>query len=158
MVKGEVVVMRVSEEEKTVIAEAAGKLGKSATRFVVDAALKEARAIAKKGGPRGVHTGAPSYLKALCFEAAQGGAGGYSHVGYRLAAGVGAEQPHDVEENEWADEVEKLSEMLDRDDSEPVWRWFRDHYPKIMALVPTRRREQFLAGVREAHQEGLIEL
>jgi len=36
--------------------------------------------------------------------------------------------------------------------------WFMDHYPRCMALVPSRRCEQFVAGVRRAFEEGRIEL
>jgi hypothetical protein len=49
-----------------------------------------------------------------------------------------------------------LRECLDARDDEAVLGWFDCHYPKCMALVPPRRREQFLAGVYRAHDEERI--
>ena len=107
---------------------------------------------------RGVHSGVPSFFRALCFEASRGGTNGYSNPGWHLASALGSQSPYDLEEYEWADEVEKIKALLDEDDDKLVIAWFMDHYPRCMALVPSRRCEQFVAGVRRAFEEGRIEL
>jgi hypothetical protein len=107
---------------------------------------------------RGVHGGVPTFFKALCFEARHGGTSGYSIPGWHLAIALGSEAPDDLDLDEWSIEVDKLRELLTADDDRVVFGWFAEHYPKCMALVPARRRGQFVAGVRGADEQGRVEL
>jgi hypothetical protein len=109
-------------------------------------------------GPRGIHSGVPSFFRANCYEASKGGAGGYVNAGWHLASAVGTQSPYDVELDEWQHEVDALKLLLDHDDNEAIWKWYACHYPRCMQLVPSRRREQFVAGVRQAYEEGRIEV
>jgi hypothetical protein len=104
---------------------------------------------------RGIHAGVPTFFRALCCEAALGGDRGYHTPGYHLAIALGNEQPGDICFDEWGEEIDNLKLLLDDDD---VWQWFRAHFPKMMALVPSRRRDQFVSGVRDAHDEGRVAL
>jgi hypothetical protein len=101
--------------------------------------------------------GVPTFFKACCFEAANGGANGYAHPGWHLAASLGTQVPDDIErDDDWQEEVEALEQLLADNDDESVWAWFKRHYPKCMALVPVRRRMQFVAGVRQAYEDDRV--
>ena len=100
----------------------------------------------------------PTFFRACCATAASGGENGYASPGWHLANALGSQIPHDVELDDWVTEVETLQELIAAEDDEGVWKWFKQHYPKCMALVPTRRREQFIDGVRRAQDEGRIEV
>jgi hypothetical protein len=91
-----------------------------------------------------------------CASAAAGGSGGYEIVGFSLASALGSEVPYDLDDDEWADEIERIGKAIDGDDDAGVWQWFQAHFPKMMKLVPTRRRESFVAGVRRAYDDGKI--
>ena len=75
-----------------------------------------------------------------------------------MAIHLGNEQPYDLTEDEWSDEIDRLTGMLDEDDDEGAWNWFCEHFPKFMELVPKRRRLQFLAGVRLVYERDRIGL
>jgi hypothetical protein len=158
MTKEEAIVLRISTEDKATIKAAADSVSKSLTTFIIDAALKEAGQVARRPPAKGVHGGVPSWFRATCYEASKGGTGGYEIAGFKLAAAVGSESPYDLEGDEWADEIDKLKALLDSDDDKPVIAWFVQHYPKMMALVPARRRDQFVAGVARAYEEDEINL
>lgn len=83
---------------------------------------------------------------------------GYDGVGYSLASALGAQEPLDAEPGAWGDEVDTLIGLLDSGDDSEALVWFDRHYPKIMALVPRRRRAQFLRGVNRARDEDRIAL
>lgn len=116
------------------------------------AAAKQAR----RRPARGIHGGIPGFFMAACHTASQGGASGYASAGWHLANAVGGEVPYDVELDEWVDEVDVLQKLAAEDDRRAVWGWFAFHYPKAMALIPARRRDQFAAGVRRAWEDGRI--
>lgn len=156
MTKGEIIMLRVSTEDKAAIKAAADSIHKSLTTFITDAAMKQAQQIERRPPAKGVHGGVPSFFRACCFEAAQGGESGYFGAGWHLANSLGSQIPDDLEIEEWQDEIDALQELLADDDGQGVWAWFRYHYPKCMALVPTRRREQFVAGVRQADEDDRI--
>jgi Protein of unknown function (DUF1778) len=158
MTKEETIVLRVSTENKQTIKAAADSVDKSLTTFVIDAALKQAEQVKRRPPARGVHGGLASWFRATCYEASKGGTGGYEAAGFKLAAALGSEIPGDIEDDEWPAEVEKLEALLDGDDDRAVIDWFEQHYPRFIALVPSRRRAQFVAGVVRAHREGEIEL
>jgi hypothetical protein len=106
------------------------------------------------------HTGVPGFFRAGCREAARGGTRGYKAPGYELARHLVDQAPYTVEPDEWEAELNKLVELLQptdakdpgripfglRDDA-AVWAWFAEHFPRCAALIPARRRLQFVAGV-----------
>jgi len=145
-------------EQKVEIETAAATLGQSVTKFLTDAALRRAHQVKTRQRPRGVHGGVPAFFRACCAEAALGG-GGYANAAWHLAnaIGNGTESPYDVEEDEWRDEIESLVELISNEDTVGIWGWFKRHYPKCMKLVPTRRREQFVEGVLQAHEHGRLD-
>lgn len=156
MVKEEVTMLRLSTGDKEVIKAAADRLGVSVTTFITEAALKRVADVKRQPGSKGVHGGVPSWFRATCREAAQGGTNGYNIAGFKLATALGHECPLDLEEDEWEQEVGHLHALLERDDDETIWRWFRAHFPRALSLVPERRRDQFVAGVRRAYDENDI--
>jgi hypothetical protein len=110
--------------------------------------------------------GVPTFFRACCQEAAQSrgrqGSGGYANAGYHLTRHVTRLIPFDTEPEEWATETEKLGYLLmpgeDRvnralRDDDAVWRWFTEHMPRCMELVPTRRRGQFVKGAYQCAEE-----
>lgn len=101
-----------------------------------------------------ISTARPTFFRALCAEAARGGRHTYEYAGYSLAAALRDLGPYSLDEDEWWDEIEKLGCHLDNDDDEEMWVWFRDRLPLCIALVPTRRRAKFIAGVKRAFEEG----
>jgi hypothetical protein len=118
-------------------------------------AKKRTRAAGRRPA-RGVHGGIPTFFRATCHAASQGGASGYASAGWHLASSVGGEVPYDVELDDWVDEVDVLQQLAAHDDRGAVWTWFAAHYPRAMTLVPARRRDQFAAGVRRAWEDGRI--
>jgi hypothetical protein len=107
---------------------------------------------------RGVHTGVPMYFRGCCRTAAQGGADGYYGPGFTLARSLGNEVPDDIDWDEWGQEIDALQGLLGQGDTDGTWQWFARHYPKMMALIPVPRRNQFIAGVRAAYDDGLVAL
>ncbi len=158
MTKQEIIVIRIGSEEKAAIKAAAEKDHLSMTTFIANAASKSAAATMKRAAPRGTHNGVPTFFSALVREAQHGGTNGYVYPGRDLASAVGTQVPNDIENDEWSDEVEVLKEALSEDDDAAVWKWFQVHYPRCMELIPTRRREQFMAGVKMANEAGDIGL
>ncbi len=156
--KDEIIVIRVSEDDKAELQSAASKAGHSLTNFMLDASKSAAQRL--KGQPEvrgGVHTGVASWFRATCRTAAAGGAAGYEMAGFSLTGKLHSEMPLDVEEDEWAETIAKLESLLEADDDIAVLGWFESRYPRFMQLVPMRRRAQFLEGVRRAYREGEIE-
>jgi hypothetical protein len=157
--------LRMSPELKERMAAAALSTGKSISSFITEAVMI-AIVEAERPKRKGVHQGVPTFFRACCDEATAGGPNGYSIPGYHLASSVGSEIPADLTTNEWAVEVDRLCELLKRsahyttlrnDDADAVWKWFCNHFPKMMNLVPKRRRGAFLHGVKQAYDEERIE-
>jgi hypothetical protein len=156
MTKEEAVMLRISTEDKATIKAAADSVNKSLTTFITEAALKQARQVKRRPPAKGIHGGVPTFFRALCAEAANGGAHGYSVPGSHLANALGSAAPDDLDNDEWQVEIDELTGLLADDDDKPVLAWFVQHFPKCMALVPARRRAQFVVGVRAAHEEGRV--
>lgn len=148
--------LRISIEDKATIKAAAVQVGKSLTTFIVEAALKQVRVVQRRPPSRGIHGGLPTWFRATCYDAANGGANGYESAGFGLARACGSEIPHDLDFDEWGIQVDVLKGLLDDEDGDGAWKWFKQHYPKCMVLVPSRRWQQFIDGVRRAHEDGLI--
>jgi hypothetical protein len=129
--------------------------------------------------PSFVFTGVPTFFRCCCLEAAQGGTCGYQHPAYQLASHLSGLHPYGATCEEWQQELDRLSDLLmpvAPENSEPawagravqvaylprdadaVWAWFAEHYPKCMALIPARRRRQFLAGVYRCFEDYNIGL
>jgi hypothetical protein len=153
----------VDGETKRRIEDAAKAKGVSMTTFVTEAAVREAQRT-KPIDPRRHFHGVPTFFRACCAEAAQGGTGGYASAGWHLANGV--ESLHD-DPDEVMDELRDLvaaarrADRLDiranrplNDADRAVLRWFDKEFAKCMALVPARRRQQFLRGIMAADEEG----
>lgn len=104
----------------------------------------------------GVHGGIPNFFRAACHTAAQGGSSGYASAGWHLANSLGTQLPYDLDEDEWAEEIEGLQTFAAEDDGRAIWDWFVAHFPKAMTLVPAQRRDRFVEGVRRAWEEGRI--
>jgi hypothetical protein len=160
MLKDRKIVLRVEAATKTLFEEAARKMGKSVTTFLVESGMKAARSVESQPVVRGRHTGCPTYFKACCHEASQGGELGYKRPARELSRHLASEVPYDISDEDWRDELEELSNLLavTRPDGDAVWSWFVTHYPRCMELIPKRRRDQFLDGVYQAYEEEIIEL
>jgi hypothetical protein len=154
--KEETVVLRMSGELKAQIKAAAESVGLSMTTFITDAALKKAQQLQRRAPAHSVHSGVPPYFRASCVEAENGGAAGYAIPGWHIAAGVGAQRPDDIGPDAWEREIDALKALIANRDDEGVWLWFQQHFPKYMALIPARRREQFLYGARRAYEDDVI--
>lgn len=66
---------------------------------------------------------------------------------------VRSQQPYNVDDSEWEVRIEVLCNFLLSGDTESVWNWFGEHFPKCVRLVPSRRREQFVRGAVEAYHD-----
>jgi hypothetical protein len=154
------ILLRISTENKARIKAAADIAGKSLTTFLVEAAVKRAAKTTSKNTvpSQGVRGSLPAWFRVICNEAAQGGSIGYGAAGYKLAASVAGVPPVSLESNEWKwqEEISLLQDLLSEGNRAGVWDWIEFHYPKLMALVPTRRKEQFIDGVFQAHGRGEI--
>jgi hypothetical protein len=155
---------------KARIANAAGSQGKSLTTFLLEAAERAAAKVEsrptapKKPGGRGA---CPTWFVARCWEAAQGGTGGYAAAGHALAAALPAEHPWELSDEQWAAALDSLGELigigrrrlvrLERDDA-AVWAWLEEYVPRCAALIPRRRRQAFLAGLYRAAEDETIAL
>jgi hypothetical protein len=91
----------------------------------------------------------PSFFKALCWTASQGGSGSYEWAGYGLAGALSNLGPYQLEDDEWAEELDRLDSLIRDPDisDDDVVAWFDRWLPRCMALVPSRRRKSFLKGV-----------
>ena len=92
---------------------------------------------------------------------------------YELTRHIGSWQmPRDVNDDEWQVELERLTDLvcpptegpkgsliviLDEPDVNGVWQWFWNHYPKCMKLVPARRKNVFVEGVRAVFDDENVE-
>jgi hypothetical protein len=60
-----------------------------------------------------VFCGVPTFFRAQCRTASQGGAESYHSAGYTLARHMSGLEPYDVESDEWAAEIERFLELAD---------------------------------------------
>ncbi len=162
MEKSELIALRVSPEYKAALQDSAAQMGESLTTFIEKAINSRIQVIKrrppKREPTRGVHEGVPSFFRGCCLEAQRGGENGYANAAWHLSGALGSQIPYDIEDDDWADQIDALKGLIKDEDGEGVWSWFKRHYPKCMQLVPTRRREQFVSGVYRAYQDGRIEL
>jgi hypothetical protein len=179
MAQDKFITIRVDEETKSRLEAAANARGVSLTTFLLRAADEAAKkglktmTITLEGGrivkPHG-RGACPSFFVGQCHEAARGGANGYFSAGRELARHVGRLCSYDVEEDEWNKRLADLGKLLDAGfegtspgrtpllisistKDEAVLEWFDKEVPRCMAIVPRKRRKQFLAGVYAAYEE-----
>lgn len=161
MVKESHIIVRVSEEDKKRIVAAARSVGKSITLFVLEVTMKAVDSIeerTKSDRPRIIGKGhCPTWFRASCWTASQGGSMSYRWVGKQMAGSLGAEEPYELEEV-WEERVEELRELLRSDDDERVIEWFHENLPAFISLVPSRRHAIFISGLREFEEEEGIGL
>lgn len=162
MAKGKTLVLRISEELKQAIADAAGKRSQSMSTFIEDAVTAVLRRPERKRRAKavhGAHSGVPTWFRASAWTASSGGAHGYEGVGLALAGALGTEAPWDIDDLDgWDAEIEDLRAAMAEGDREAAWDWFVDHYPEMMKLIPPRRRPQFLDGVQRRYDEDGLEI
>src|SRR4051794_31659563 len=102
----------------------------------------------KTGKPRGKGA-CPSWLFARWYEIRNGGSQGYKDFGSELVrAAVGLELYEDTEDV-WQAKIEKLEALFGEGDDNGILAWFDENVPRIMTLVPSRRRGQLIEGVYE---------
>jgi hypothetical protein len=101
----------------------------------------------------------PTFFRALCRTASEGGSGGYEWAGHGLTGAIPQLMPEDVEHDEWYDLVQEFIGLVCPEgpssgmsawpapDDEAVLAWLDRWLPRCMALVPRRRRDSFLKGV-----------
>jgi hypothetical protein len=150
MVRGSSILIRVEPELKRQIEEAARASGLTLSTFVLDAATVAVEKV-RKNSRKTAFGGIPGFFRASIEEAKRGGSGGYETAGWQLANSLDSTIAGDLTLAQWQREIGALMKEIDDDDA--VWAWFSSKFPKCMGLVPTRRKDQFLAGVRRAYEE-----
>ncbi len=98
-------------------------------------------------------SGVPSFFSACCQDATQGGSLGYEHAGRELCRHLSGLVPFELESDDWNEEVKRLRPIVESANREEVLLWFTSHFPKCMAIVPTRRRDSFLRGAYASLRE-----
>jgi hypothetical protein len=91
----------------------------------------------------------PSYLFARWREIREGGVMGYRDFGYEVMRVVPSLDPWRVDDEEWGRRLGRLRDLVEARDDSAVLGWFDVEVPRIMTLVPSRRRGQFLVGLYE---------
>jgi len=147
--------IRVPQELKDQLANAAQATGQSLSTFVLQAAQRAAAKIKPRTSPPTRTTGAcPSFFRGLCATATAGGGHSYGGVGYELARHAHSLAPYEVEDEEWEQRMVELSDLCHKSQSEAVAQWFRTNLPACMELVPRRRHLTLAEGAIECYQDG----
>ncbi len=155
MAKEKVIVIRVDAETKQRIEEAAESEGLSLTTFVLRAASRAARAVAKKqanqenatpSSSRTRSRACPVYFKRAIQEARRGGDFGYLEAGEKLM-GNAKYLVASKSREELMEKFDDLAQMIEGYDDAGVISWFDRELPRCMVLVPPRRRRSFLEGI-----------
>ncbi len=100
--------------------------------------------------------GVPTFFLACCHRAREGKEGAYRTAGQELARRLDVYLRCESDEEQEA-KFSELQTLLDGDDFDGVWRWFKREFPSCMKFVPTRRKDRFLDGVFGAYAADLIE-
>jgi hypothetical protein len=158
------IILRVDQATKDRWASVAQMRGQNLSTFVWHAVEKAAKqeqegkkmpvAIAKPKGKGAC----PSWFFYQCQDCSRGGAWSYAAAGYWLVQKLfPAFCPMELTEREWDANLEELDALLKNQKNDAVIAWLEKAVPRCMALVPKRRRRQFLSGVYEAFDEnGMI--
>ena len=97
------------------------------------------------------HNGLPGYMRASLRTASTGGTNGYEQAGYTLGQHLGSESPLSMEDDEWDEALAAADEFID--DEQRLRTWLASTFPRIWSCVPSKRRAQFVAGVRRGRIE-----
>jgi hypothetical protein len=161
--KKEILILRMTPEDKKKITGAAERQGRSITEFVTQTALKEANKILLRKErnmettvTRPSHGGVPTFFRALCFTASQGGTHSYKDAGYSFGMATEGEIPSDANWDEWNKMLEGVRRYIEKKDREGIWQWYRRVYPHAMELVPNRKKDVFVDGILEAYDNGKL--
>ena len=97
----------------------------------------------------------PTFFRALCMEATQGGRHSYATAGYHLAGHTtGLLELSDEEpETKLAD----LYQALTDSDESAIIDWYKRELPRCMAFVPVRRSSTFAKGVQACWEDGKMD-
>ena len=162
MVKESNIMLRVESEQKGRIAGAAKAAGQSLTHFILEAVMERVAKIESSGPnfPINYSRGhCPLFFRTWCMTASTGGAQSYADVGYSLLQALATECPWDIEEDDWFQSLEDLGELLGlRDSDKEILIWFKKYLPRMLAMIPTRRRQSFIEGLRLRYKEEGIEI
>ena len=110
--------------------------------------------------------GVPTFLRALCEEAAYGGTSSYRTAGYELARHTAELLESDTDE-EWQAKLNELYQALTGCAETPcVWpmdearviAWYTREFPRCMDLVPARRHAIFAEGIRQCWEDENMNL
>ena len=98
----------------------------------------------------------PTFFRALCWEATQGGTHSYATAGYHLAGHTSGllELSDEEPETKLAD----LRQALTDSDESAIITWYKRELPRCMALVPARRRAGFAAGVQACWEDDKMDI
>ena len=164
MAKNTNVILRVTPEFKEQLRTAADRQGVTLTDFVV-AAISTEMARLDAGVDRDVLAfhDVDFDFRLCCDVAARGKLGGYVTVGVLFALGLMRKfapiQYIAVSElkvdRRWADITVPFWTAIYEDDSEAALAWLKQYRPGYLELVPQRRRDAFLKGVRD-HFENMM--
>lgn len=149
------ITLRVAADVRKQLAAAARTKGVTMQTFIVEAAKQAAGRVK---APRGKHGGVPGFFWAQCemSRVSRGRGATYENAGYELARNLHDEYPYDIGQDAWYKELEDLRELVNAADVDGIWEWFRDHMPKAMALVPTRRKAVFVRGIQRADEDEIV--
>jgi hypothetical protein len=109
---------------------------------------------------RGRFHGVPTFIRACFAHARQGGANSYAETALTVARSIGSLIPDELDLEPWQAELDWLAEMVDTEkpDTEAVLDWLDFHFARIMKLVPAMRRQGFVEGILDAHDDGQLNL
>jgi hypothetical protein len=99
----------------------------------------------------------PTFFIAACMTATAGGSGGYESASFELTRHLLAQCPYDMEDDEWETRCRELEDQVHNwatDDE--VITWFQKNLPRCIEMVPKRRHDSFVAGVRSYIEENDI--
>jgi hypothetical protein len=92
----------------------------------------------------------PSHLFARWRDIRHGGARGYKDFGSEVMKGVRGILFYEHDEEIEGNVLAQLESLVDARDDEGILGWFDREVPRIMALVPPKRRARLLMGMYEA--------
>jgi hypothetical protein len=94
--------------------------------------------------------GCPGYVRGWCCKARERTLRrGYRDVGYLLAARLRRFRPEQFPVEAWPARLATLGGFFDRHDDAAATDWFRETYPRLMALIPAGAHGEFVAGAGE---------